>query len=72
MRQYLSVKFRPEDKRSYTYHNDGPPVAEGDMVHLSARGDGWTKGHVIAVNQHRPSFETKGIIGKHIEEEKND
>lgn len=25
-RQYVAVKFRPGDKRSYTYHNDGEPV----------------------------------------------
>lgn len=31
-RQYVAVRFTPGDRRTYTYHNDGPPVAPGDTV----------------------------------------
>lgn len=26
-RQFVAVQFNPWDRRSYTYHNDGEPVA---------------------------------------------
>lgn len=36
-RQYVACKFRSEDARSYTYHNDGEPVAVGDLVKVADR-----------------------------------
>ncbi|MFK4794916.1 hypothetical protein [Sphingobium sp. ZW T5_29] len=63
--QYVACKFRPDDRRSYTYHNDGEPVAVGDQVKIAGRGDdGWQRVHVVAVSDEQPSFETKPILGK--------
>lgn len=43
-RQFVSVKFRPGDTRSFTYVNDGDPVAIGDEVKVPDRhGDGWNR-----------------------------
>lgn len=63
-RQYIACKFRPADRRTYTYHNDGDPVAVGDEVMApSARSDdGWQKVHVVAIVD-EPEFETKGLLG---------
>ncbi|APL94116.1 hypothetical protein [Sphingobium indicum] len=64
-RQYVACKFRPDDKRSYTYHNDGEPVAVGDEVKIAGRSDdGWQRVHVVAIADEMPSFETKPILGK--------
>lgn len=63
--QYVACKFRPEDRRSYTYHNDGEPVAVGDQVKIAGRDDdGWQRVHVVAVSDEKPSFDTKPILGK--------
>lgn len=64
-RQYVACKFRPEDRRSYTYHNDGEPVAPGDVVKAPGRSeDGWQRVHVVSVSDEEPSFATKPILGK--------
>lgn len=64
-RQFLSVKFRPTDAVSYTYHHDGEPVAAGDQVLVPGRGG---KGErTVTVHEAglpKPTFVTKGIIGK--------
>lgn len=68
--QYVACKFRSGDARTFTYHNDGPPVAVGDMVKVPDRsGDGWKAVTVASVTDQRPDFKTKGILGK-IEGEK--
>lgn len=59
-RQYVGVKFNPSDSRTYTYHNDGPPVAVGDEVIISTtRGDRTLP--VVAVSTDEPPFLTKPI-----------
>ena len=64
-RQYVACKFRPDDRRSYTYHNDGEPVAAGDQVKIPGREeDSWQRVHVVSVSDDEPSFPTKAIIGK--------
>lgn len=64
-RQYAACKFRSSDTRTFTYHNDGEPVAPGDAVKLPNRhGDGWTRGEVVSVTDQLPPFSTKGILGK--------
>ena len=64
-RQYVACKFRPDDRRSYTYHNDGEPVAAGDQVKIAGREeDGWQRVHVVSVSDEEPSFPTKPILGK--------
>lgn len=66
-RQYVTVKFRPNDKRSYTYHNDGDPVKEGDLVKIPGKteADGWTALKVVYVQPEgfKPPFATKAILG---------
>lgn len=64
-RQYVACKFRPDDRRSYTYHFDGEPLAAGDEVKVAGRGDeGWQRIYVVAVSDEKPSFETKPILEK--------
>jgi hypothetical protein len=36
-RQFVAVEFHPADRRSYTYHNDGEPVAIGDRVVVNTK-----------------------------------
>lgn len=62
-RQYLAAKFNPWDQRTYTYHNDGDPVAVGDQVVVPSRA-GRATVTVEAVGVPRPKFDTKAIIGK--------
>lgn len=68
-RQYLTAKFRPTDKRAYTYHNDGPPVAPGNEIKIpSARGtDGWARATVFGLISEAEAkaqpYETKAILG---------
>lgn len=77
MPQYLTAKFRPTDKRSYTYHNDGAPVAVGDEIKLPStrHEDGWVRGTVFGIISEAEAkaqpFETKAILGK-IEPEQPD
>lgn len=64
MTQFVSVKFRPTDKRSYTYSNEGDPVSVGDFVKVpDSREDGWKRVEVVAVTDAAPSFPTKPILG---------
>ena len=59
-RQFVAVKFRPGDARTYTYHNDGEPVAAGDEVKIADRnGDGWSRVTVAFISSEKPAFETK-------------
>ena len=63
-RQYLAVKFKPDAARTYTYHNDGPPIAVGERVKVPAfRGDGWQPATVDAIVTEPPKFETKAVLG---------
>lgn len=64
-RQYLACKFRPKDSRLYTYHNDGPPVACGDVVRVPDRsGDGWQRVTVHEIDYIPPPYTTKAILGR--------
>jgi hypothetical protein len=63
-RQFVAVKFKTWDKRTYTYHNDGEPVAPGDQVKIKDRGgDGWSRVTVVEVTDEAPAFATKPILG---------
>jgi hypothetical protein len=63
MPQYVQVRFRPEDQRGYTYHNDGEPVAVGDFVEVDARGSVKAV-EVVHLSDEAPQFPTKAIIRK--------
>lgn len=58
-RQYVAVRL---GNRTYTYHNDGAPVAAGDRVEVETR-NGKIKASVESVGGPRPSFATKPIAG---------
>jgi hypothetical protein len=62
-RQFVAVLFKPWDKRSYTYHNDGEPVAVGDNV-IVETAKGTQTVTVSALPDAVPPFPTKPIIGK--------
>ncbi len=70
-RQYVACKYTIDDKRTYTFHNDGEPFADGDIVRVPARGGkGWKKVYVAAVGVPKPTnVETSAIIGRHVEVE---
>jgi len=63
-RQYVSVKFRQEDARTYTYHNDGDPLAPGQTARIeSKRGEGWQLVFVDSVSDKAPeTYATKPIL----------
>lgn len=65
-RQYVACRFRPNDRRLYTYHWDGDePLITGDFVKVEDwRGDGWKRVEVMAITDEAPDFETKPILGK--------
>lgn len=64
MRQYLVCKYRPDDKRAYTFHNDGEQLRTGDVAKVSARnGHGWVRVHVVDAVE-KPEYETKPILGR--------
>ena len=64
-RQYVACKFRSSDARTYTYHNDGEPVAAGDIVKVADnRGDGWKRVTVHEISFDAPPFPTKPILGR--------
>lgn len=64
-RQFVACAFREGQTRTYTYHNDGEPVAPGDRVQIMSR-DGLGKQTVFVVTllDDAPSFPTKPILGK--------
>lgn len=62
-RQFVAVLFKPWDTRSYTYHNDGPPVAIGDSVLVTTAKGGQQAVTVSALPTEAPSFPTKPIDG---------
>lgn len=67
--QFVACKFRSTDTRTYTYHNDGDPVAVGDQVKVAdAKSDGWKRVEVVSITDEKPPFPTKPILGK-VEEE---
>ncbi len=60
-RQYLAIKFREWDDRTYTYHNDGPPVAVGDTVEVPTKKSKAAV-KVLSLPTEVPPYETKSII----------
>ncbi len=61
MTQYLFVKFRPQDERSYTYHHDGDAVHVGDYVQVPLPHGRRMKAEIIGISRARPPFATKPI-----------
>lgn len=72
-KQFVDVKFRKGDAKSWCYHNDGEPVAVGDIVKVPTRfGSGWQRAEVVALSISQPPFATKEILGKIAPESSND
>jgi len=68
-KQFVAVKFRPEDTRQYTYAWDGEPLHDGDVVRVQDRsGEGWKKVFVVSTTDEAPPFDCKPILGRHVEE----
>jgi hypothetical protein len=69
MRQFYACRFRPADKREYTYHSDlGEPFSPGNEVRVPDKsGEGWSRVYVVAKHpaDFVPStkFDTKPILG---------
>ncbi|RIV79539.1 hypothetical protein [Pelagerythrobacter aerophilus] len=62
--QYVACKFRPEDKRAYTYEWEGEPLTKGDIVKVPDKsGDGWQRVTVDAISDEAPPFACKPILG---------
>ena len=58
---FISVKFRPDDHRAYTYTYDGDvPLAQGDLVEVDTR-DGRKTVAVFETDLPEPPFECKPI-----------
>ncbi len=63
-RQYVCIKFREKDRRTYTYHNDGPPLEIGDQIDIEGRGGKPISTKILSIHEGHPGFVTKAIIGK--------
>lgn len=64
-RQFVVVSFKPDDKRTYTYHWDGEPFAIGDDAKApDNRSDGWKRVKVVDVHDVKPPYPTKALVGK--------
>lgn len=63
-RQFVECKFRPTDRRGYTYLNTGKPLRVGDEVKVPDKdGDGWNRVTVSAIDLPEPRFECKPVLG---------
>lgn len=60
-RQFVAVAFK-EGGRPYTYHNDGEPLALGQLVRVPVRHSEQS-GAIVGIEDSPPPFETKPIIG---------
>lgn len=61
-RQFVACAFRPGDVRTYTYHNDGAPVAVGDRV-IVETNRGTQTVTVESLPTQAPTFPTKPVLG---------
>ena len=60
--QYVSVKFNPWDRRTYTYANDIEPVEPGDKVKVNTPQRDGQIVTVESVTDRKPPFHCKPII----------
>lgn len=74
MTVWVACKFREGDTRTYSYAYDGEEVFEaGDKVRVPDRsGDGWKVVIVDHVHHDEPPFTCKAVIGRHVEEPKDE
>lgn len=62
MPQFVAIQFKAGEGRTYTYHNDGDPVAIGDRV-IIPTNHGQATVTVVGLPEEAPSFPTKSIVG---------
>ena len=62
-RQFVAVTFKPGDRRSYTYVNDGDPVEVGDRVVVDSQ-KGRSTVTVVGISDEEPPFACKPIVGR--------
>jgi hypothetical protein len=62
VRQFVAVRFKPWERRTYTYHNDGAPIAIGEEVEVDTP-KGRQRVEVVGLSDLTPSFPTKPIVG---------
>lgn len=64
MPKYVLCKFRPEDKRAYTYLLDGLACDIGDEVQVpDNRSSGWKRVTVSGFTDDEPAFACKAVLG---------
>ena len=61
MRQYLHVRFWPDQTTYYWYHNDGAPKQVGDRARVRTR-HGEREVDIMAVSLNPPGIRTKQIV----------
>jgi hypothetical protein len=64
-RQYVAVKFRETDERTWTYHYDGDEaIVAGQTIRVQGRdsGGGWVPVIVESVSFFGPRFPTKPVM----------
>jgi hypothetical protein len=59
--QFVSVQFQAWDRRSYTYHWEGEPLAIGDKVVVETKA-GQVEVEVVTIRLDTPDFPTKPVI----------
>jgi hypothetical protein len=62
MTQFVSVKFNPQDSRTYAYSHDGEAVAAGDLVEVDTPRDGLKTVLVTSVTDTAPAFKCKPVM----------
>ncbi|HWA22292.1 MAG TPA: hypothetical protein VG735_07860 [Caulobacterales bacterium] len=62
MREYVQVRFKPGDAKTYCYHNDGAPLHVGARVRVETR-DGIKTVDVVDVGYDSPPYGTKEVLG---------
>jgi hypothetical protein len=64
MTQFVATRFRPNERRLYTFHNDGEPVALGDFVEVELRDGSKKIVEVASLIDAKPSFPTAPVLSK--------
>lgn len=64
MRQFVACRFKAEEKRLYTFHNDGDACAAGDFVEVELRDGSKKTVEVAALVDNQPTFPTAPVLSK--------
>lgn len=64
MTQFVAIRYRPNEQRTYTFANEGEAVQPGDFVRAPLRNGSLTTVEVVSVTDEAPPFECKLIAEK--------